>query len=799
MSEETKKIVLPAYLTRRFEAFRVVKDGVTTYLIRDKIQGKVHDFDAWQFFILESLSGCETLDKLQVMFRDRFDRDLTQRDLDEFLGSLADRKLLEESAAKHPLLAPFMQRTFDVEDGKAVPRPAAPGPAAPAPRDKDLPPGVQDALGLDWRTSENMIGLFNPRPLMLFLRPLTRPLRHAVYLVPLLLLAALFAIYENAHLVAGDLSALRFDLSLVEYLLLMFVTVHVVTNTTSALVADAYKVAVDQVGLKLTFGFIPRWVLKMTGAERLTRVQTMWLHGSSLLARAVVFSIGTLLWFNTRGDQNRLSEFGLVLMFGSAAGFLLESGNPLVKSHGYYLLSAYLNEAHLRGKAYASLLNKLRGGVYRAADSTLLSLYAFLASTYVLIVILIVGWMIAKFVLGDLRLGGSAILLTLGFVGFMVWRNYAGLKSFGETYEKQMQFDRWRNRTLPVGAVEGEIKVEKKSYWGRAILVGVLLAMFIPYPYDAGGSFLTYPARRQVLSTDQPGLVEAVFFNGGEAVKQGVPIARLSHADYLADIKVISAKIDEQQAVVRNLRTLPRPEDVREAQKVLEVERTRERFSREKVPRLEKLQRIGAVSLEELAAARKENDTDRAQVAQREAELARVKAPVTADQIAGAEAKLASLIEERTRIEDKLTRTELLMPFDGNLLTLHLKDKINTYLEKGAPLAVVEDTAHVTIEIGVPESDIRYVKLGSKVRARAVSFFDDREFEGAVTLIDRNVTSQPTGNVIKVIATIDNPDGLLRTGMEGRAKIEGVQMPLWKAYSLGIMRFIQIQVWSWLP
>jgi putative peptide zinc metalloprotease protein len=417
----------------------------------------------------------------------------------------------------------------------------------------------------------------------------------------------------------------------------------------------------------------------------------------------------------------------------------------------------------------------------------------------VLVVILIVAWMVAKFVLGDLRLGGSAILLTLGFVGFMVWRNYAGLKQFGETYEKQMQFDRWRNRTLPVGAVEGEVKVEKKSYWGRALLVCVLLAMFIPDPYDAGGSFLTYPARRQVLSTDQPGLVEAVHFEGGEAVKQGVPIARLSHVDYLSDIKVISARIEEQQAVIRNLRSLPRPEDVRQAEQLLKVEKTRERFSRDKVPRLEKLHRIGAVSLEELDAARKDHSTDVAQVAQREAELARVKAPVTVDQIAAAEAKLVSLIEERTRVEDKLARTELVMPFDGNILTLHLKDKTNTYLEKGAPLAVVEDTGHVTIEIGVPESDIRYVNIGAPVRARAVSFFDDREFEGKVTLIDRNVTSQSTGNVIKVIATIDNPDGLLRTGMQGRAKIEGVEMPLWRAYSLGIMRFIQIQVWSWLP
>ena len=89
MSEESKKIVLPAYLIRRFEAFRIVKGGEHSYLLRDKIQGKVHDFDAWQFFILEVLPGCESFEKLQVVFKDRFDRDLSRKELDELADGLS--------------------------------------------------------------------------------------------------------------------------------------------------------------------------------------------------------------------------------------------------------------------------------------------------------------------------------------------------------------------------------------------------------------------------------------------------------------------------------------------------------------------------------------------------------------------------------------------------------------------------------------------------------------------------------------------------------------------------------------
>jgi putative peptide zinc metalloprotease protein len=823
MTEDTKKIVLPAYLVRRFEAFRIVKNGEASYLLRDKIQSKLHDFDAWQFFILEVLPGCETLEKLQSVFADRFDRQLSPKDVEELFGSMADRKLFDESAAQHPLLAPFMRRTYEVEDGKAKPKSfaAAPAPAAtviasaaPAPErapapppaaakpldeDKDLPAGVQDALGLDWRTTKQFWGLVDPRPALRVLAPVLRPLRHLVYAVPLLLAAALLVGFQFFDLLVADVVRIELDLNLFQHLLFIFLTVHVVTTLTAATVADSFKVAVEKLGIGLVFGFMPRWVVKMNGAERLTRKQTMWLHGSVLIARVVMFSVGLLVWFNTRDSAPSFADFWLLLGLACLLGLVLESGNPLVKANAYYLLAAYLNEPHLRGKAYAALLNKFRGGVYRAADSNLLALYAVLSTTYVVLITLLVGWMLTRFLFNDLGLGGSALIVTLGFVGYMLWRNYVGLKKFGDTYERQVQFDRWRTRTLPEDGETGEVESKGGSYWTKALLVCLLLALFIPYTYEAGGNFTVHPARKQVLSTDTPGLIEVVHFEGGETVRQGTPLAQLAHADYSAEVKVLNARIEEQMAVIQNLKTLPRPQDVKVAEQKLELERSREGFSREKVPRLEKLYKIGAVSFEDFEAARKEHADDVQQVAQRQAELALVKAPVTADQIAAAEAKLASLREERARYEAKIERTVLRMPFDGNILTLRLQDKVNSYLEKGAPFAAVENTGTVTINIDIAEGDLQFVRMGAPVRARAVSYFDEREFEGKVTVIDRNVTQKSSGNVVTVIATIDNPDGTLKTGMAGRAKIAGETMPVWKAFTQAIVRFFQIQVWSWLP
>lgn len=816
MSEQTKKIVLPAYLIRRCEAFRIVKGDEQSYIVRDKLHGKTFDFDPWQFFILEVLPGCENFEKLQSVFRDRFDRQIERKEFDELLAGLADKRLLDESALQHPLLAVYAKRTFDVVDGKAVPKPhsaptglagmgekaPAPAPAAapkPDAADADLPPGIQDAIGLDERVTERMLELFDPRPLLTLLAPVVAPLRHLIYALPVLLLVTLLLVGRYSHLLVEDLHGLHAQLSLFARIVFVLFTVNLIATINTAFVAHAYRMAVERIGITLYVGFIPRFVTRMSGVERLSRRERMWLHGANLVLRLLLFCLGVLLWYGTRDSQGVLQELALMTVLTVGASLLLEAGNPLAKGSAYFLLSAYLNEPHLRGKAYKALKNKLKAGVYQSADSTVLALYALATMSYLVFIILFLSFGLMQWLLGHLDLGGSALVVVGAFAGYLLYRNYVGLKKFGDTYERTMQFDRWRRRTLIAeGQVEGELVTQRPSYWKRALLVCLPLLLLIPYPYQPSGPFTLFPVAKQVLSTDTPGIIEAVFFDGGESVRQGTVLAKLAHADYSAQVKVLDAQIEEQKAVIADLKARPKPEEVKLAQQVLEVARTREAFSRDKVPRLDKLFQAGAVTFEELDSARKDHNTDVMQVAEKQAALDLVKVGATPDQIAAAEAKLAGLKEERQAFVDKISRTAIRMPFDGNILTLHLKDRVNSFLDKGQPFASVENTGSVTAEIEIVESDLQYLSLGAAVRVRPAAFFN-REFAGKVTMIDRNVTTKSFGNVVKVIATIDNEDGLLKTGMTGQAKIDGVTIPVWQAFSQAVVRFVRVQMWSWIP
>ena len=838
MSDETKKVALPAYLPKRLEAFRIVKDSQTSYLLRDKLLGKTYDFDAWQFFVLEVLPGCDNYPKLISVFEDRFGKPVTADELRFFFGSVADRKLLAEDAVSHPLLAPFTKMGYEVAAGQPVAKagvdiakalsaqaaasasssaPGKPDGGAPAKAesaksavaadttkapaaDETLPAGIQDAPGLDSRVVRRIIPLFDPRPLMKLLMPAARVCRFAMYLLPVLAAAALMLTINNAGLIVRDIERLNKDTTFLEHLAFSLVTVNLAGTLLTAFIAHYYRATVSKIGIGLFFGFVPRFTTRMSALEQLSRRERMWLHGGPLLLRLGLWSLGLLTWYNTRDSNTLLPSLGLGLTVICTVG-LLFSANPLVKSSAYHLLAAFTNEPHLRGKSYRAFLNKWTGKSFQQSDSNLLAAYA-LATFVFMFVVIVVAMVLLGMWLKGLQLGGAAIVAVLALGLFLLARTWSRFQKIELAYQRSQQFDRWRKRVIPE---EGDIDESKEvesgnwlTYVQKALPLTLLLLAFLPYPYEAGGNFSIYPLDQQMITSDVPGLVEEVFFDGGETVKKGTPIARLAHADYQSQIAVYEARMAEQRAVINDLKARPKVEEVNLAETAVVVARTQLNFSTAKVPRLERLYKDGAIAFEELETARRQAGVDAEQLSEKEASLALVKTGVTRDRIAAEEAKWVALKEERDAFEKKLARTVLVMPIDGSILTLHLKKKLNSFLDKGQNFAAVENASKVTAEIEIPESDVRFATIGAKVRLRPSAFFDT-DFEGTITTIDRNITVKSFGNVIKLIVTVDNHDGRLRTGMTGFAKIASTTMPVWQAFSLSVQRFWAIHVWSWLP
>jgi putative peptide zinc metalloprotease protein len=832
MSDQTKLVALPAYLPRRLQAFRVVRGDETSYVLRDKLANKTHDLQQWQFFVLEVLPGCETAEKLLSVFSDRFGREISEQEVMTFFAHLADNKLLDEDSGKHPLLKPFTRTGYALEQGLIKPKsfeelaiklaagsaktagpasPGAPDLAPPLPPvanavdaavEEDLPAGVNEADNLDPRQSRMLLRLFPMQPVASTLLPVLEPLKYGVYLIPFLAAAALMLAFQHGSLLSQDLNKLREITTLLSHALFSLLTINLVVTVTQALVAQKFRASVGDFGIGLRFGFFPRFMVQIKHTRQLSRRERMWLQGGPLLMRVLLFSVGMLVWYNARDGLTTLSQGGLALAFLCAVNIVIEGGNPLVKGNGYHLLAAFIDEPFLRAKSYKAFMSRLKGGATTEANERLLASYALASFVYAYLVVLLIIAVVGNFLIYELRLGGAGLIVVVVLGIYLTVRTVQRYQMISRAYDRSVQFERWRRRALPA---EGGETVQKEPqgsrawrYAKRALLLSTLLLLFLPYPYDAGGTFEIFPNDRQVITTDIGGLIEEVNFDGGETVAKGVVIARIAATDLKAQLAVIDARIAEQAANIAELKARPKKEEVLVVQRELETAQQRAQFTSARVPRYERLYKDRTISFEEFDAARREAEVDQREVAQREAALSLVKTGTPPDRIAAEQAKLEGLKNQRAEVEGRAARTVLRMPFDGNILSLHLKQRLNSMLEKGTPFATVESVGRVTAQIEVPEADIGFVKVGSPVRLRANAFYD-RVFEGKVELIDRNVTSKTVNKVVLVVAVVDNADDALKTGMTGFAKIEAGTLPVWKAFTQALLRFFNVQVWSWVP
>ena len=587
-------------------------------------------------------------------------------------------------------------------------------------------------------------------------------------------------------------------LDLYQHWIISLLTVNLAVTCTTAMLAHRYRANVWGWGIALVMRFYPRFGTRMSNTDQMSRVERMWLNGAPLIVRLALFTIGIYAWYITRPMSAELATLSLAVSASSAISLLLVA-NPLVKSNGYHLLSAFTNDPHLRGKAFKTLINKIKGGGFKEANELLLATYAISMVAFMFILVAGIA-AFTGFALHMLHLGGSAIIIACIVGAVLLRRTVNYFNRVEQAYDRSVQFDRWRRRTHREDEIEKEQKKPRSfaSYVWKAGLLTVLVVMFLPYEYRPGGDFIVHPQLQQVVTTDVSGRIEAVYFDGGETIAKGTVIAELATDEDRAEVAILDKKIAQQEAVIADFGMYPRQEHISVAKKALSTEDTRVQYSRLEVSRNQRLAKDGIIPQEELDDARRQLAVDLKQRAERRADLAVAKLAPTEFEIAEAEAKRDALVAERDRYLDRIERAKLVMPFDGRLLSLHLKEKGNSYYQSGEPFAEVEATGQMTAEIEIPEQEADNVGIGSTVQFKPIAYASE-VFTGTVTHIDWDVTEERFGNVIKVIAVLDDDEGRLRNGMTGYAKVDGPSLLVWEAFSQQIVRFFQVQVWSWIP
>jgi multidrug efflux system membrane fusion protein len=116
----------------------------------------------------------------------------------------------------------------------------------------------------------------------------------------------------------------------------------------------------------------------------------------------------------------------------------------------------------------------------------------------------------------------------------------------------------------------------------------------------------------------------------------------------------------------------------------------------------------------------------------------------------------AGIAKTQAIISQKLVRA----PFDGELGVRHVE--VGQFLTAGTQIVTLTDLSTLYANFTVTEKDSAALKVGQTVRI-LVDAYPGRSFEGKITAIEPQIATD-TRN-IRVQATLDNPDHILKPGM----------------------------------
>jgi membrane fusion protein, multidrug efflux system len=116
----------------------------------------------------------------------------------------------------------------------------------------------------------------------------------------------------------------------------------------------------------------------------------------------------------------------------------------------------------------------------------------------------------------------------------------------------------------------------------------------------------------------------------------------------------------------------------------------------------------------------------------------------------------AGIAKTQAIISQKLVRA----PFDGELGVRHVE--VGQYLTAGTQIVTLTDLSQLYANFTVTEKDSGQLKVGQTIRV-SVDAYPGRTFEGKINAIEPQIATD-TRN-IRVQATLDNPDHILKPGM----------------------------------
>lgn len=149
-------------------------------------------------------------------------------------------------------------------------------------------------------------------------------------------------------------------------------------------------------------------------------------------------------------------------------------------------------------------------------------------------------------------------------------------------------------------------------------------------------------------------------------------------------------------------------------------------------------------------------------------------------------------------LEDQLTHTRVLAPFDGIVVSGDLTQALGSPVEKGKVLFEIAPLDSYRVVLEVDERDIADVQVGQHGHL-LLSAFPSEPVEVTVTTITPVSTAKDGRNFFRVEAALTQAHDRLRPAMEGAGKIEIDQRSVIWIWTHQVVDWVRLTVWAWLP
>jgi RND family efflux transporter MFP subunit len=151
---------------------------------------------------------------------------------------------------------------------------------------------------------------------------------------------------------------------------------------------------------------------------------------------------------------------------------------------------------------------------------------------------------------------------------------------------------------------------------------------------------------------------------------------------------------------------------------------------------------------------------------------------------------------ELVNAQQLLDRAQLRSPIDGVVATPHIDTFVGRRLQFGDAFAEVLDASTAIVDVAIDDNDLSLLRPGQKAAVK-LNGYPTRTFRGTVETVSPKGEAQGESRVFFARVAVENPDGLMRTGMEGRGKISTG----WRMSGYVLFRrpaiWLYSRIWNW--